>query len=424
VGLTVKSDIAIVGGLHRREELEAPATRTLDPGEWPESEALSRVISVIGRRRLIERFRVKQERHEAEARVGGAVVVASVDVAQVVAAGRAAGSLQQLEVELRSGPEEALRALGQEIAASGVGVPEARSKLAIASEMAEAAAAVAPDDSLANAGKLVLRRQLVRMLDRETGARLGDVPAIKQMRVATRRMRAAWRVFGAAYRRGARRRYVTELRRVARALGEVRDLDVLLEGLPRDAALAPLAAAWRERRAAAHKRLVAMLDDEAYDTFVRDYLEFSADPLAGIAGPDQDTVAGMAPARLAASADRMRAAGAAALAGTDDVAWHALRRGARRLRYTVEAVRPALDEAAAADAIARLVHVQDALGAMNDAAVAAHEAEQWLVANPEASPTTVAAIASYARRQRDEIERLRALFASIWQEAAGLFTER
>jgi CHAD domain-containing protein len=167
-----------------------------------------------------------------------------------------------------------------------------------------------------------------------------------------------------------------------------------------------------------------MLDDEAYDTFVRDYLEFSADPVAGIAGPAQDTITGMAPARLAASADRMRVAGAAALAGTDDVAWHALRRGARRLRYTVEALRPALDETAAADAIARLVHVQDALGAMNDAAVAAHEAEQWLAANPEASPTTVAAIASYARRQRDEIERLRTLFASIWQEAAGLFTER
>ena len=423
--VTVKSDLEVVGGLHRREELEAPATRALDPRAWPESEARSRVIEVCGSRRLIERFRVKQERHELAASVAGAVVLASLDQASVFVAGRAAGTLQQLEVELRSGDEAALRTLGEEIGAAGIGQPESRSKMVIAAGLAEAAAVVLPSDPMAAAGRVVLRKQLLRMLEREPAARAGEVLAIKQMRVATRRMRAAWRSFGDAYKKAARRMYVAELRRVARALGEVRDMDVLLEGVPTDAALVPLAQAWQARRSEAHARVVALLEDAAYDEFVGDYLDFIGDGDAAVArtAPAQ-TVAEAAPARLAESADRMRAAGEAALAGGDAVAWHALRISARRLRYTVESLRVALDERAAAEAIARLVRVQDALGAMNDATVAAREADAWLVANPAAPPATVSAVTAYAARQRDALARVRQSLEPVWRAASEVFTQR
>ena len=50
---------------------------------------------------------------------------------------------------------------------------------------------------------------------------------------ATRRMRAAWRVFDGAYRPKAQKRYVKELRTVATALGGVRDMDVQLQDLAR-----------------------------------------------------------------------------------------------------------------------------------------------------------------------------------------------
>jgi inorganic triphosphatase YgiF len=338
--VTVKSDLEVRAGLHRREELEAPATRGLDPAKWPESEPRTRVLEVVGARRLIERFRVEQERREVEAQVADAVVVVSLDAGLVSVGGRAAGTVKQLEVELRSGSEAALRALGEEIAAAGIGVAESRSKMVIAAGLADAAARVQPTDTVAAAGRLVLRRQLLRMLERETLARTGDAQAIKQMRVATRRMRSAWRVFGDTFKKRARRRYVAELRRVADALGEVRDLDVLLDGLPADTALAPLAQAWRERRAAAHARLVTLLDDRAYDKFVRDYLDFSEDPDAALARyASTETLAASAPGRLIAAADRVRLAGAAALSDGDDAAWHALRRGARRLRYTVVSLR-------------------------------------------------------------------------------------
>ena len=53
------------------------------------------------------------------------------------------------------------------------------------------------DDHIAEAGRKVLRFHLARMLDREDGTRSGIDPVdVHKMRVATRRQRAAWRVFG------------------------------------------------------------------------------------------------------------------------------------------------------------------------------------------------------------------------------------
>ncbi len=423
--VTVKSDLEVAGGLHRREELEAPATRSLEPSRWTDSEARSRVLAVAQSRRLIERFRVEQERHEVEARVGDAVVLASLDEADVWAGGRAAGSLKQLEVELRSGDEAALRALGEEIAAAGIGVPESRSKMAISLALVAEAERIQPADTMAAVGRLVLRKQLLRMLERETAARTGDPLAIKQMRVATRRMRAAWRIFGSAYRKAARRRYVDELRRVADALGEVRDLDVLLGGMPDDAALTPLADAWRQRRSDAHARLVALLGDPAYDKFVGDYLDFTAAQGAALASDDApQTLADAAPNLLVMGADRLREGAAKAVWGRDEAAWHEMRISAKRLRYSVEQLREAIGEGAATKAIARLVRVQDCLGAMNDAAVAAGEADAWLAAQPRALVATKNAVSAYAATQLEAIARLRTEFAPIWGEAANLFTER
>ncbi|MEP7360030.1 MAG: CHAD domain-containing protein [Chloroflexota bacterium] len=423
--ITVKSDIEVVGGLHRREELEAPAARALDPVKWPESDARTRVLEVVGARRLIERFRVEQERHEVEAAVDGALVVASMDEGDVWAAGRLVGSLRQLEIELRSGDETVLRGLADEITAASIGVAEPRSKLAIALSMVAAAEKIQPTDTMAAAGRLVLRRQLLRMLERESAARTGDPLAIKQMRVATRRMRAAWRVFGDAYQKRSRRRYVAELRRVADALGEVRDLDVLLAGLPDDEALAPLAEAWRQRRALAHARLMTLLYDSTYEKFVADYLDFTSAPGAGLDnGASPTTMAQAATTELIGGADAIRAAATAVFANGDDEAWHTLRIGSRRLRYSVEQLREQIGESAATAAIANLVRIQDCLGAMNDAAVAANEAESWLAAHPHARLTTKGAIRSYVTAQHDAITRLRGEFAPIWQEASGLFTER
>jgi inorganic triphosphatase YgiF len=140
------------------------------------------------------------------------------------------------------------------------------------------------DDTLAEAGRKVLRFHFARMLAREEGTRLGaNSEELHGMRVATRRMRAAFRVFGEAYRPGRTRRYRRDLRDTARRLGAVRDLDVLIEGLEaygagqsaaEAAALEPLVAAWRQQREEARVLLGRTLDSAGYRRFVDGFLEF------------------------------------------------------------------------------------------------------------------------------------------------------
>ena len=89
---------------------------------------------------------------------------------------------------------------------------------------------VLAEDHLAEAGRKVLRFHLARMIAREAGTRTGkDAEDLHAMRVATRRQRAAWRVFGEAFDADRTNRYRRRLKAVAADLGAVRDLDVLIE---------------------------------------------------------------------------------------------------------------------------------------------------------------------------------------------------
>lgn len=68
------------------------------------------------------------------------------------------------------------------------------------------------------------------MLTHVEGVRLGeDIEAVHDMRVASRRLVAAMRVFEEAFPTGEYARLLKEARRVTRLLGAVRDLDVLID---------------------------------------------------------------------------------------------------------------------------------------------------------------------------------------------------
>ena len=89
---------------------------------------------------------------------------------------------------------------------------------------------VTPDDSLAEAGRKVMLFQFNEMLSHEAGTRLGaDIEELHDMRVATRRMRAAFDVFGEAFHAKVVKTHLKGLRATGRALGRVRDLDVFIE---------------------------------------------------------------------------------------------------------------------------------------------------------------------------------------------------
>jgi CHAD domain-containing protein len=85
----------------------------------------------------------------------------------------------------------------------------------------------------AAASVIALRSGAVFAFRRRDVLDTGDIEGVHEMRVATRRLRAALEVFGPALRPGRTRRAMAEVKALADALGERRDRDVQLESLVR-----------------------------------------------------------------------------------------------------------------------------------------------------------------------------------------------
>jgi inorganic triphosphatase YgiF len=87
--------------LHRRRELEGPAGDGLDPAAWPPSPARERIIAMIGRDELVERFRLDQQRTERSVSVGELRVgLLSLDRVRVLHGQEEIGRMLVVELEL------------------------------------------------------------------------------------------------------------------------------------------------------------------------------------------------------------------------------------------------------------------------------------------------------------------------------------
>src|ERR1035437_4540729 len=85
---------------------------------------------------------------------------------------------------------------------------------------------------MSEAALKVLRFNFGRMKNREAGTRSGlDTEDLHDMRVAARRMRAAWRDFEGAFKTSKTKNLLGRLEAISDRLGASRDLDVLTEGL-------------------------------------------------------------------------------------------------------------------------------------------------------------------------------------------------
>ena len=96
--------------------------------------------------------------------------------------------------------------------------------------MAKSAYDIAPDATFTEAANTSLRQQLEEMMSNLEGTRAGDdIEALHDMRVASRRLRAALSVFAAAFPPKPFAVTEKEVSRVTDALGAVRDADVQIE---------------------------------------------------------------------------------------------------------------------------------------------------------------------------------------------------
>ena len=265
------------------------------------------------------------------------------------------------------------------------------------------------------------------------------------MRVATRRMRAALRVF-APYLDAATMRPVERgLRRTGRVLGAVRDLDVFhektmhyLDSLPdeRRNDLEPLLAVWRERREHARAEMLEYLDGGRYPRFVETFTALLDDPgrasLAFVSDEGEARPHRVAHVLPAVLYDRVAAVWAYddVITGHDTplVRFHRLRIAGKGLRYTFEFFEEVLGHDAK-PLIDAAKDMQDHLGDLQDAVVTCTILRNFLTwgsweppaGNVRRAMTMIVApgVAAYLAARQEELNRLVDTFPQMWTQIRG-----
>ncbi len=288
-------------------------------------------------------------------------------------------------------------------------------------------AGVQPDDPMSEAGRKILAYYFARMLAEEDNVRQGAaVDPIHDMRVATRRLRSALDTFEAYYHYKAIKPYVKTLRKVGRALGAVRDLDVFrlkadryVESLPDDkrGGLQGLLDDWQSQLDDAHQTLREVLDSENYAEFVAEFAHF-------VTTPDKDAikiphkersmphrVRHVAPRLIYQRYEVVRAYESVLDEASLDTL-HLLRIDAKRLRYLLESFEEVLGPEVKT-VIESIRTMQDHLGELQDARVAVTLMSDFL--HDAGEETQTAAVLQYMAVREEEKQRLLAAVPQVWQ---------
>ena len=135
VGVSLKGPAETTGQgwLHRRPEVEGPATDSTDPDDWPMSDARLHLQRLSGGAPLVERLRLDQRRTERPVSVGGRLVATlSLDRVAIRRGEESAGELFIVELELLDAdalPHDELRRLAEALAARPGLTPDPGTKL-------------------------------------------------------------------------------------------------------------------------------------------------------------------------------------------------------------------------------------------------------------------------------------------------------
>lgn len=277
-------------------------------------------------------------------------------------------------------------------------------------------AGILSTDPMPEAGRKLLLQNLEQLIVYEPIARLGqDIEGVHKMRVATRRMRSAFDLFGDYL---PYKRIKKQARQTARQLGAVRDLDVFLTktyayidtALSGDSTdLAPFLKVVHRQHKKARKSLMKWLNAKDYDRFVMQFYSRLQDPIAVELNdePSAYLVQQIVPRIVYTSLEDIRAF-EPYIEGTSLDTLHALRISFKRLRYVLEFFSEVLGSSAG-EVIKLIKQVQDHLGDLNDARHAVAYLEDL-----QAAFEDNAAYDAYLDFRRQEINTLYASFGEVW----------
>jgi len=399
--LTVKTAGNSVGGLSQRQEWEAPTL----PGDFDFAavigdETLAASLSAVAWQ-LVPIFRTDFVRHIWQLHLGDTHIEVALDQGQITTGdgqGPHHEALLELELELKSGPPDALLDLAHTLALgpggnadSGLWLhPLDRSKaerglaLFLGQRLQPAPAqalSLTPDMSAVSAFRCAalncighLQANVAGLL--QTGPdTLPDPEFIHQSRVALRRLRTGLRLFAPFLPRRFTSHWQAQWRQTAQTLGEARNWDVLAtEGLPALLTGTPGGTPddelpkWVDvQRRKANRQALALLTQATHTlnllAFTRAVMALPTDSQSG------ESLSAWAVKHLRLRHQRLRREVRRALhAGPEGR--HALRIELKKLRYAQSFLSSLLKPRHVASSTATLAKVQDLLGHLNDLSTA------------------------------------------------------
>jgi triphosphatase len=413
---TMKARVPAEGGIRRRREISQPieGVENLKGIPGPVGERVRRLTGTADLRPLFEvRTRrrtyplcteppssgeivedtsgnIRRQNSEQDA-----IVVAEIalDESEIFANGGARTHLSRVEVEV--GSDAAIHdGVGDfvEVLREALNLrPTRRSKFRTGLSVAGLSPQVAPDlglteiDATLSCGEVafaILRRHFAEMLAHEPGVRLGEDPEdVHDMRVATRRLRAALKLYSDALPKRSER-YERDLRWVAGALGEVRDLDVHLQRLSEESSrngevLEEVVALLRERRVEARRRMLEALDSTRYQRLLA---SFSATLRRGRSPSPTSPILEAAPELVRDRYNKVRKSAHTLSEDSPPEHFHDLRKKGKRLRYALEPLQEIYGKPAK-KMVKLLKNMQDDLGDHQDLIVASGLMEELGVAS-------------------------------------------
>ena len=384
---TVKRQVDSSGGLTRRPEWRTPYPDHFDFSGIDDAELRNWLQRDKVAGRLVAVFETNFRRTVWQLDPDPATrLLVKLDRGWIASGGRR-GTISELELQLVSGDIEALYALALQLAQRQPLPPLLTSKaergyrLFLNTPSGPVRAGDVPieanDTPLAAFRRIVLDCLAHLHLNQEGALCSEDPEYVHQMRVAMRRLRAAVRMFRPVLPEGFAAQLVPPTSDLMRALGQARDLDVLMAeivapvaaALPDEPRLTDLIGVVTNRRYDARADIRQVLRRPAYGRFLltAESLLHGAFFFASSAGGERTPLLRFADRRLRRL--RKKVLDFADAARMDDPpSLHRLRIGIKRLRYAIEFFGPMIPGKGGAATIKRLVGLQDGLGQLNDLA--------------------------------------------------------
>ena len=387
---TVKRQEESQGGLTQRPEWQTPYLNHFDFSGVDDAELRDWLQrdKIAGRLAAVFETNVRRTVWQLDPGPNTRLLV-KLDRGWIASSGRR-DTLSEMELQLVTGDIDSLYSLALELARRQALPPLLLSKaergyrLFLNTPSAPVKAGEVPinaKDTPLAAFRLIAQDCLAHLQLNHDGAVRGDDPEyVHQMRVATRRLRAALRMFRPVLPAGFAEQLVPPMRELMRALGQARDLDVLMaeivapvaDALPDEPRLTDLAGAITNRIYAARNNIRQVLRQPGYGQLLLtagsllQRAPFVEPPATDEAAP---SLLQFADRRLRRLLKRILELADAARVDYPP-SLHMLRIGIKRLRYAIEFFGTMLPGKSGDAAVKRLAGLQEELGQLNDLASA------------------------------------------------------